>query len=259
MRPRSYISTHARTRTQRVKGTLDPVFPDETFAFCVHDDVRAVGFLLLAIFDSQLLGDDVFLGEVRLPLRDLLPDTPVDVWLPLHPRHPRDPVSGELHLLADLVPRDQAKTAPPPWAAIGPGPAADAAASGPSAEAPVHTHAGVVTVADTLLHSQVAPGGGPAAPHDPGHASCVVSIIVLAAKNLVPDDRRRPIEPYVKVRAPHRRGWGGGGDTGERFRPDPRAPSRRLASCGWARKTRSARGPSATSRVSPGRSGGTAS
>ena len=77
-----------------MKGTLDPAW-HEKFSFYVSESYATID---VAIFDSNLLMKDEFMGRVEIPVKSLTFDEPVEKWFQLQPLQAGRAVTGDIFL-----------------------------------------------------------------------------------------------------------------------------------------------------------------
>ncbi|XP_041970820.1 synaptotagmin-like protein 2 [Aricia agestis] len=78
-------SKSGKRKTKVKKNTLSPVF-DETLSFVQPLSSVSARTLWLSVWHADMFGRNDFLGEVRLPLADIVFDDPAPVWYKLHER-----------------------------------------------------------------------------------------------------------------------------------------------------------------------------
>lgn len=78
-------SKTGKRKTKVKKNTLSPVF-EETLSFAQPLGALAARTLWLSVWHADMFGRNDFLGEVALPLADVVFDDPAPTWHKLHER-----------------------------------------------------------------------------------------------------------------------------------------------------------------------------
>ena len=83
----------SKTKSKVIKKTLNPQWDSEFLRLKASDQVSA---LELVVWDEDKIGKDEFMGQLVIPVADLLIDSE-EKWVPLEQRTPKDEISGDLH------------------------------------------------------------------------------------------------------------------------------------------------------------------
>lgn len=78
-------SKTGKRKTKVKKNTLSPVF-EETLSFVQPLAALSARTLWLSVWHADIFGRNDFLGEVTLPLADVVFDDPAPTWYKLHER-----------------------------------------------------------------------------------------------------------------------------------------------------------------------------